>query len=78
MYIKFENSDGKRVYTRQLYSDRAKNGYGHQKYISHLSLKFHLIGDPKHRCQFLKDDCLYFRMKVDCISTPLKAMAFLC
>ena len=60
----FENSDGKRI----LDGDRAKNGFGRQKYISHLSFDF--IGNPVHQCQFLKDDCLYFRMKVDCTSTP--------
>ena len=64
MSIEFgKNPDrGKRINN----GDRAITGYGHQKYIVQSSLDHLAILCRQH----LKDDCLYFRMKVNCTSTP--------
>lgn len=57
-----DNARGKRV----LEGNRANKGYGHHKYISHSSLGRHTF----LKRQYLKDDCLYFRIKVNSTSTP--------
>ena len=44
--------------------DRAITGYGQKKYILQSSLDYQAFQ------QYLKDDCLYFRMSVKCKSTP--------
>ena len=63
MSIGFRKSDrGKRVKD----GDRAITGYGQPKYITQSSLNYQAF----YNCQHLKDDCLYFRMSVKCISTP--------
>ena len=38
----------------------ATTGYGHPKFISHAQLSY----DAAKNCQYLKDDCLYLRIKV--------------
>ena len=43
----------------------ASNGYGDQCYIPHSSLGY----DEAKHCQYLKDDCLYFSVKVDAETT---------
>ena len=61
--IEFEKSDDiKRVKG----DDRASTGYGYPKHILQSSLDYQACLNR----QFLKDDCLYFRMTVDCKSTP--------
>jgi len=42
-------------------------GYGQMKFISHNQLGY----DAEQNCQYLKDDCLYFRVAVEA-SDPLK------
>ena len=49
--------DSQRVTDRK----RAPVGYGRPRYIPHSSLGY----DEAKHCQYLKDDCLYFRVKVD-------------
>ena len=39
--------------------DIASSGYGHRCYISHSSLEY----DANNNCQYLKNDCLIFRVK---------------
>ena len=41
--------------------ERASNGYGSTRYISHSDLGY----NAKKRCQYLKNDCLYFKVTVD-------------
>ena len=47
---------------RVVYGELALRGYGQPKFIPHTQL------DGQWNCQYLKDDCLYFRIEV----TPLK------
>ena len=51
---------------RVWYGDKAKNGYGHPCYIAHSSLEY----NAAKKCQYLKDDCLYFRIKINSDVTP--------
>ena len=46
--------------------DKAATGYGFPEYILQSSLDDNAFFNR----QFLKDDCLYFRMSVNCTSTP--------
>ena len=46
--------------------ERAPKGCGCQQYISHAALGH----DAIKNCQFLRDDCLYFRFKVSQIVNP--------
>ncbi len=46
--------------------DRASTGYGQPKYIVQSALDYLSF----RNCQYLKDDCLYFRMSVNCTPTP--------
>ena len=46
-------------------SDKAKLGRGRQRFIRHSLLGF----DSAANCQYLKDDCLYFRFEIECTST---------
>ena len=41
--------------------DISPHGYGHRCYISHSSLPY----DAKMNCQYLKEDCLCFRIRTD-------------
>jgi len=52
---------------RVVNSDRGHTGYGWPKFISHNQLGY----DAEQNCQYLKDDCLYFRVAVEA-SDPLK------
>ena len=61
--IEFEKSDDVK---RVEHGDRASTGYGYPKHILQSSLDY----QARFNRQFLKDDCLYFRMTVDCKSTP--------
>ena len=45
--------------------ERASTGYGHPCYIPHIDLDY----DGAKHCQYLKDDCLYFRVKVNAETT---------
>ena len=51
--------------------DRADTGYGRPKYIPHSSLGY----NPVKNCQYLKDDCLYFRFEIKCESAPKPRLA---
>jgi len=52
---------------RVVNSDRVVTGYGRSKFISCNRLGY----DAKQNCQYLKDDCLYFRVAAK-VSDPLK------
>ena len=51
---------------RVLDGDRAESGYGQPCYIAHSSLEY----NAAKRCQYSKDDCLYFRIKINSAVTP--------
>ena len=57
LHTNFASDYGQRV----LKHNRAPagHGYGHRKYISHSLLDY----DLTKYCQYLKDDCLYFRLR---------------
>ena len=61
--IKFppDSEASKRVVT----GERSRTGYGKKRYILHSDLGY----NSAKNCQYLKDDCLYFRVKVDAQST---------
>ena len=46
---------------RIISGERASNGYGKSCYISHSALGY----NAAKNCQYLKDDCLYFKISVD-------------
>ena len=46
---------------RTLEGDKAKTGYGYPRYIEHSFLDY----NATNNCQYLNDDCLYFRVKID-------------
>ena len=50
---------------RVVKEERALRGYGKSCYILHSDLGY----NAAKNCQYLKDDCLYFRVKVDAEST---------
>ena len=50
---------------RVMEGERAPTGLGQRCYIPHTSLGY----DEAKHCQYLKDDCLYFRVKVDAETT---------
>ena len=50
---------------RVMDGERAPIGYGYSCYISHSSLGY----DEVKHCQYLKDDCLYFKVTVDAEAT---------
>ena len=50
---------------RVVKEERASTGNGTPRYISHSDLGY----NTAKNCQYLKDDCLYFRVKVDAEST---------
>ena len=54
------------VSQRILEGDRAKNGYGRPLYIAHSSLDY----NAAKNCQYLMDDCLYFRFQINSAVTP--------
>ena len=56
-----EDKASQRVVNRETSS----NGYGHPRYIAHSKLGY----NKTKNCQFLKDDCLYFRISVDAESS---------
>ena len=45
--------------------EKATSGYGYQSYLPHHSLGY----NAAKRCQYLKDDCLYFKVTVDARTT---------
>ena len=52
-----------------------KNGYGYAQFISHARLKY----DTNKHCQYLMDDCLYFRITVSTkTSTKTSTKPWLC
>ena len=53
---------------RVVKKEKSCSGWGHRRYISHSELGFH----PAKNRQYLKNDCLYFRISVDAkrSSTP--------
>ena len=51
---------------RVLDGDKAKNGYGRPCYIAHSSLDC----NAAKNCQYLKNDCLYFRLRIDSAVSP--------
>ena len=57
MSIKLMGDANKRI----LEGDKAKTGYGYPRYIEHSSLDY----NATNNCQYLNDDCLYFRVKID-------------
>ena len=52
---------------RVVNKEQASNGLGRPRYIPHSDLGY--VYNLATRCQYLKDDCLYFRVKVDAEST---------
>jgi len=50
---------------RVVRSERSQKGYGWSKFISHDKVDF----DATLNCQYLKDDCLYFRIEVQTAKT---------
>ena len=62
----FDSARGKRV----LDGNRAKKGYGHIKCITHSALGCTASLNRQ-------DDCLYFRIKVNCASTPKHGFSLL-
>ena len=52
---------------RMVDDERAPEGYGTSQFISHNGLDF----DAVKNCQYLKDDCLYFQVKVQA-AKPVK------
>jgi TNF receptor-associated factor 4 len=50
---------------RVVSGQRSNNGHGRPRYISHSALGY----NAAKNCQYLKDDCLYFRIKVDASSS---------
>ena len=50
---------------RVVSGERASNGYGKTRFISHSDLGY----NAAKNCQYLKDDCLYFRINVDAKSS---------
>ena len=54
----------KEVSKRVVDRERAQTGYGRPSYISHSSLGY----DTDKNCQYLKDDCLYFKVKAEGVS----------
>ena len=46
---------------RVVSGERSSDGYGKQYYISHSTIGYNIAKN----CQYLKDDCLYFKIKVD-------------
>ena len=61
--IRFTYPDGKGDVSTQrvMQGDRAKRGYGKTRFIAYTDLGF----NREKNCQFLKDDCLYFRVNVE-------------
>ena len=45
---------------RLMTEERSNNGYGFSRYISHAEFGY----DSARNCQYLKNDCLYFRISV--------------
>ena len=56
--VEFDDSKDDKHNQRVLHYDRASSGYGKPFYIPHSSLDV-----PTKNCQYLKDDCLYFRFE---------------
>ena len=52
-------SQNTRSNKRVVDTEMADSGFGHPKFIDHLSLGY----DSARRCQYLMNDCLYFRFK---------------
>ena len=64
--VRIKMSKDRDVSKRVLEGDRAKTGWGRPLYISHSSLNH----NAAKNCQYLKDDCLYFRLRIDSSVSP--------
>ena len=62
IYFTVDYPEGQRVVN----AERASSGRGQQQFICHTSLNY----DAIKKCQYLKDDCLYFKFKVARASNP--------
>ena len=65
--VEFPQEVHTKVNVRVVNSDRAHSGYARSEFISHNQLDY----DAEQNCQYLKDDCLYFRIAARA-SDPLK------
>ena len=65
--VRFPEDVASKANKRVVNSDKGGAGYGRPKFISHNQLGY----DVEQNCQYLKDDCLYFRVAVEA-SDPLK------
>jgi len=65
--VEFPQEVQTEVNVRVVNGDRADRGYGWVEFISHNQLGYH----AEQNCQYLEDDCLYFRI-VARASDPLK------
>ena len=61
MIILFDLNVDEKVSKRVVNNERASTGWGQARYIPHSELGRNAI----RNCQYLKDDCLYFRVSVD-------------
>ena len=67
-FMRLHFSKNPKANQRVLDADKARLGCGHTKFIAHSSLGH----DTARRCQYLMNDCLYFRIKTKAISDPHK------
>ena len=59
--VKYTEDKNSKCNNRVTEGDMASNGYGPPHYVSHSDLGYH---SGRNR-QYLKDDCLFFRVTVD-------------
>ena len=59
---------------RVLGTEMADSGYGHPQFIAHSSLDY----DSERHCQYLMNDCLYFRFKTEAVGDPPKPWLSAC
>ena len=64
-YDELPFSPDKKASQRVVNEERSSHGYGIPRYIPHSDLGY----NEAKNCQYLKDNCLYFRVKVDAEST---------
>ena len=53
-------------YSRVMNKERSSDGLGRPRYISHSDLGYNAVKN----CQYLKDDCLVFKISVDVQNSP--------
>lgn len=63
-----EDKDGSQRVV-EIDNDRENSCFGRPEYVPHSSLGY----NPANNCQYLKDDCLYFRMKIKSESAAPKS-----